>query len=68
MVYRIINLCVSEDNGWNVKLSAKFVKNIILFSTNVDALYVIADFREKDIHDSNYANRHDVKLFNEIKN
>lgn len=68
MVYRIINLCVSGYNGGkNVALPAEFVKNTILFSTNVDALYVIADFQEKDMHDSNYDNKLNVELFNEIK-
>lgn len=67
MIHRIINLCVSEDNGWNVKLPAEFVKNTILFSTNVDALYLIADFQEKDICDLNYDNKPNISLFNEIK-
>ncbi len=67
MIYRIINLCISGDNGWNVELPAEFVKNTILFSTNVDALYVIADFQEKDIHNPNYDNKPNVDLFNEIK-
>lgn len=43
------------------------MKNIILFSTNIDALYVIADFQEKDIHNPNYDNKPNVDLFNEIK-
>lgn len=67
MIYRILNLCISEDNGWGVELSSEFVKNIISSSTNVDALYVIADFQEEDMHDPNYDNKPNIGLFNEIK-
>lgn len=62
MVYRIITAGVTVRNEW-VRLPSDFIKNIIVFSRNKDALYCIADMQKEDLLDAEY----DENLFNEIK-
>ncbi len=62
MVYRIVSSCVAINSDW-CQLSPKFLKNIIVFSKNIDALYCIADMQESDLIESKY----DEDLFNELK-
>lgn len=67
MIYRVLDLCVSRDNGWGVELPFEFIRNLILFSTNEDALYVIADYPEEKIHNPNYDNKPDLDMLRNIK-
>lgn len=62
MIYRIISSCVATNSDW-CQLSPEFLKNIIVFSKNIDALYCIADMQESDLIVSEY----DEDLFNELK-
>lgn len=62
MIYRIISSCVATNSDW-CQLSPEFLKNIIVFSKNIDALYCIADMQELDLIVSEY----DEDLFNELK-
>ena len=62
MIYRIVSSCVATNSDW-CQLSPEFLKNIIVFSKNIDALYCIADMQESDLMESEY----DECLFNELK-
>jgi len=62
MIYRIVSSCVTTNNDW-VQLPYGFLKNIIVFSKNIDALYCIADMQESDL----LAPEYDNSLFDEIK-
>ena len=62
MIYRIVSSCVATNSDW-CQLSPEFLKNIIVFSKNIDALYCIADMQESDLIESEY----DEDLFNELK-
>ncbi len=62
MIYRIVSSCVATNSDW-CQLSPEFLKNIIVFSKNIDALYCIADMQESDLIESEY----DECLFNELK-
>lgn len=62
MVYRIVSSCVATNSDW-CHLSPEFLKNIIVFSKNIDALYCIADMQESDLMESEY----DKCLFIELK-
>ena len=62
MIYRIVSSCVATNSDW-CQLSPEFLKNIIVFSKNIDALYCIADMLESDLMESEY----DECLFNELK-
>ncbi|MBR1889207.1 MAG: hypothetical protein IJ816_01090 [Alloprevotella sp.] len=62
MIYRIVSSCVATNSEF-CQLSPEFLKNIIVFSKNIDALYCIADMQESDLIESKY----DEDLFNELK-
>lgn len=62
MIYRIVSSCVAINSNWG-QLSPEFLKNIIVFSKNIDALYCIADMQESDLIESKY----NEDLFNELK-
>ena len=62
MIYRIVSSCVATNSDW-CQLPPEFLKNIIVFSKNIDALYCIADMQESDLMESEY----DECLFNELK-
>ena len=62
MIYRIVSSCVVTNSDW-CQLPPEFLKSIIVFSKNVDALYCIADMQESDLVNSEY----DENLFNDIK-
>lgn len=62
MIYRIVSSCVATNSDW-CQLSPEFLKNIVVFSKNIDALYCIADMQESDLIESEY----DEDLFNELK-
>lgn len=63
MVRRIINACVTLNENW-VQLPFDFIKHIIMFSKNIDALYCIADLQIEDLIDRDVC---DANLFEEIK-
>lgn len=62
MIYRIVSSCVVTNSDW-CQLPPEFLKSIIVFSKNIDALYCIADMQESDLVNSEY----DENLFNDIK-